>query len=292
MNSLSFDISNVFKTNIDTLFLQFAEVMILNLSRKYNFDHEDAMQYINNSLSINYKSIDEQKPIEIEKKTIEIEPIEIEKKPNVIEQKPIVIEQKPIEIEKKPIVIEPIEIEQKPIEIEPIEIEQKPIEIEQKPNKKNKKTFIKPNIVIPFCNQIYNDWINDQNNPLKLLKAQSLIQPSNIMDYFRSYNGKYNFNNRDECVKELLNKPNNSWILRNSSIKDTDIQKAYCLSFKKNDVIKHYLIIHKIGYGFYFGVKILRGKILKNNENFNYIKLYPSIIHLIQEQLSILSLVI
>ena len=141
-------------------------------------------------------------------------------------------------------------------------------------------------------NQIYNDWINDKNNPLKLLKAQSLIQPSNIMDYFRSYNGKYNFNNRDECVKELLNKPNNSWILRNSSIKDTDIQKAYCLSFKKNDVIKHYLIIHKIGYGFYFGVKILRGKILKNNENFNYIKLYPSIIHLIQEQLSILSLVI
>jgi hypothetical protein len=101
--------------------------MILNLSRKYNFDHDDAMQYINNSLSINYKSIDEQKPIEIEKK--------------------------PIEIEQKPIVIEPIEIEQKPIEIE-----QKPNVIEQKPNKKNKKTFIKPNIVIPFCNQINNDW--------------------------------------------------------------------------------------------------------------------------------------
>ena len=129
MNSLSFDISNVFKTNIDTLFLQFAEVMILNLSRKYNFDHDDAMQYINNSLSINYQSINEKKPIEIE-------------------QKPIEIEQKPIEIEQKP-----IEIEQKPIEIE-----QKPIEIEQKPNKKNKKTFIKPNIVIPFCNQINNDW--------------------------------------------------------------------------------------------------------------------------------------
>ena len=122
MNSLSFDISNVFKTNIDTLFLQFAEVMILNLSRKYNFDHDDAMQYINNSLSINYQSINEKKPIEIE-------------------QKPIEIEQKPIEIEQKP-----------------IEIEQKPIEIEQKPNKKNKKTFIKPNIVIPFCNQINNDW--------------------------------------------------------------------------------------------------------------------------------------
>ena len=72
MNSLSFDISNVFKTNIDTLFLQFAEVMILNLSRKYNFDHEDAMQYINNSLSINYKSIDEQKPIEIEKNLLKL----------------------------------------------------------------------------------------------------------------------------------------------------------------------------------------------------------------------------
>ena len=152
--------------------------MILNLSRKYNFDHDDAMQYINNSLSINYQSINEKKPIEIEKKPIEIEkkPIEIEKKPIEIEQKPIEIEQKPIEIEQKPIEIEqkPNEIEQKPIEIEqkpnvieqkpneieqkPIEIEQKPNVIEQKPNKKDKKTFIKPNIVIPFCNQINNDW--------------------------------------------------------------------------------------------------------------------------------------
>lgn len=134
-------------------------------------------------------------------------------------------------------------------------------------------------------NEIYNEWINDVYHPFKLLKAQCLLQPSNIINNFRSYNGKNNTNNRADCIRELTNKPNNSWILRNSSIKDTEIQKAYCLSIKKKDKIYHYLIIHKIGYGIYFGVMCNSSKILDDSEELNYSKMYPSIVHLIQEQI-------
>ena len=134
-------------------------------------------------------------------------------------------------------------------------------------------------------NEIYNDWKNDPFNSLKLLKAQCFIQPSDIINNFRSYNGKNNLNNKIDCIRELSYKPNNSWILRNSSIKDTDIQKAYTLSIKENNIIKHKLLIHKIGYGIYYGVSCNRGKILDDNETLKYNKLYPSIIHLLQDNI-------
>jgi len=142
----------------------------------------------------------------------------------------------------------------------------------------------------PFLNrenidyeQIYYDWKNDPYEPLKLLKAQCFIQPSNLIDMFRSYSGKSKLENRQDCINELLDKPENTWILRNSSVKDTDIQKAYVLSIKKKNIIVHYLIVHKIGYGICFNVKACRSKILDDNEKIEYQKIYPSIIHLIQD---------
>lgn len=128
---------------------------------------------------------------------------------------------------------------------------------------------------------IYTDWLNDKNDELKLLKAQCLLQPSDLLDLFREYEGKGSKYNRKHSIIELKNKPKNSWILRNTSVIDTDIYKGYCLSVK-SDNIKHHLIVHKIGYGIYFGVELNRNQIIP--ENFSYDKIYPSIIHLIMDK--------
>ena len=121
MNSLSINVNEIFKSNIDTMFLQYADIIVIHLARKFNFDVNDAMQFIHQSININYnieKSIEKsiEKPIE---KSIE---------------KSIIYDDEPI-----------------------IENETKNDDTPIKKTNKTKKTN-KPNVLLPFCNVIFDNF--------------------------------------------------------------------------------------------------------------------------------------
>ena len=60
MNAIYFDAMNIFKDNIENMFLQLSDVIILHLSRKYEFDAEEASKFIKDSFNIdNIKDDDE-----------------------------------------------------------------------------------------------------------------------------------------------------------------------------------------------------------------------------------------
>ena len=130
--------------------------------------------------------------------------------------------------------------------------------------------------------QIYTDWVNDPTNQLNLLKAKCFLQPSDILEFFRRYGGKGSVTNREQAEAELRNKPKNSWLLRNSSVKDTNTRKGYTLSVKTNhNTIEHVLIVHKLGSGIYFGVALAREAEIP--EKLIYTEVYPSIVDLLME---------
>ncbi len=52
MNAISFDAINIFKDNIENMFLQLSDVIILHLSRKYMFDADEASKFIKDSFNI------------------------------------------------------------------------------------------------------------------------------------------------------------------------------------------------------------------------------------------------
>lgn len=130
--------------------------------------------------------------------------------------------------------------------------------------------------------QIYTDWITNPTNPDKKLKAQCLLQPSDLVDIFKSYNGKGSSLNRLAAAHELKQKTVGSWLLRNSSVKDTDTKKGYCISVRTdNHTIKHYLIVHKLGCGIYWGVSL--DSSVEIPETFQYQKEYANIVDLLTE---------
>ena len=132
--------------------------------------------------------------------------------------------------------------------------------------------------------EIYQNWIDNPNDKDARLLASAILQPSDLLAPFEKYDGKGSMKNREKATEELDQKK--SWILRYSSVynKEDKYNKAYAISLLKGegqDVIKeHYLIIHRLGSGFYYGVKnVNRGsksipKILEGT-------FYPSIIELI-----------
>jgi len=129
---------------------------------------------------------------------------------------------------------------------------------------------------------IYNDWMTEPNNQNKRLKARCLLQPSDLQNMFREYNGKGCLQSRSKAILELKEKSVGSWILRNSSVKDTETIKCYCLTVKTANGFKHNLVVHKYGAGVYFSVVFNRQE--KITENFKYGKSYPNIIDLIEDQ--------
>jgi hypothetical protein len=129
------------------------------------------------------------------------------------------------------------------------------------------------------CKAIYLEWMADPTNSMKLLKAQCLLQPSDLLGIFRAYNGKGSVSNREEAIADLTNSGDNTWLLRNASVKDTETRKGYCISMKINGEIYHHLIVHKIGSGVYSSAMLEREQEIP--ENFEYGRVFPSIIHLI-----------
>jgi len=69
------------------------------------------------------------------------------------------------------------------------------------------------------------------------------------------------------------------------SIKDTAYNKGYALTIKNGNNFEHNLIIHKIGQGFFYNAEIYRGDIA--NDIFIYQSSYPTIIHLLEDQISV-----
>lgn len=133
-----------------------------------------------------------------------------------------------------------------------------------------------------FINKIYKKWIE---NPDDDLLASAILQPSDIIKYFERYSGKGSLENRKFAEKALNEK--NTWLLRYSSVKGEDdkINHAYVLSkYVKPNEYLHFLIIHRIGSGFYFGVSGILSGCKKIPENLNAKKIYPSIIELLKNE--------
>ncbi len=132
------------------------------------------------------------------------------------------------------------------------------------------------------CKQVYTEWMADHNHAMKLLKAQCLLQPSDLLDLFHAYDGKGSSANRRQAITEMRNKSVGSWILRNTSVKDTETCKGFCLTVKEITGIRHHLIVHKIGAGVYYAAVLERKQEIP--EQFRYTKVYPSIVHLIMDR--------
>ena len=129
-------------------------------------------------------------------------------------------------------------------------------------------------------NDIYERWITGHNNDLE---ASALLQPSDIIKYFEKYCGTGSMENRKHAEKAL--NANNTWLLRFSSIKSDKYNKAYVLSqYQGPDTYTHYLIIHKMGIGFYYNVQLFRGQQIPDKLEDENIKMYPSIIELIKKE--------
>jgi hypothetical protein len=123
------------------MFLQYADIIVIHLARKFNFDVNDAMQFIHQSININYnieKSIEKsiEKPIE--------KPIEKSIEKSI--EKPIIYDDEPI-----------IENETKNDDEPIIENETKNDDTPIKKTNKTKKTN-KPKVLLPFCNVIFDQF--------------------------------------------------------------------------------------------------------------------------------------
>lgn len=134
------------------------------------------------------------------------------------------------------------------------------------------------------CKKIYNEWKNDQKDPRKSLMARAILQPSDLLDFFRGYEGKGDMINRKKANIELSDKPIGTWLIRNASVRDTETCKGYVLSIKKKAGYKgvvHCLLIHKFGAGIYSDVGLKRGEEIP--EIFNSSRCYPNIIDAIED---------
>lgn len=145
-----------------------------------------------------------------------------------------------------------------------------------------------PNYVLNV-NNLYERWNNTYLYPddytyeekLKIrFEAKCFLQPEDLTALFESFYGDGSFDNRESAIQYLQNS-NKNWILRKSSIKDTEFDKAYVLSKKISGDIYHIPIVHKIGDGFYYNVKIIRGNYANVFEN--YTDVFPTIIHLLEQ---------
>lgn len=87
------------------------------------------------------------------------------------------------------------------------------------------------------------------------LEARCFLQIEDLVDFFKPFFGNGSNMNREEAVR-YLKETGLSWILRNSSRKDTEYDKYYALTTNNPKVmVPHYLICHKIGEGFFVSEK-------------------------------------
>jgi len=135
---------------------------------------------------------------------------------------------------------------------------------------------------------LFNRWIasyrpdcslSPREKSLLLLEAQCFLQAEDLLDIFQSFNGSGSLDNRSEAENFLKN-TGKTWILRHSSLQDSEYNKAYALTrLSLNGNYIHDAIVHRIGEGFFIGLTLKRGDNV--NSNFSFSAEYPSIIHLL-----------
>lgn len=132
--------------------------------------------------------------------------------------------------------------------------------------------------------KIFLDWEKDcQEKKYTFdihLKAKVFLQTEDLLTIFQQFQGKGSMLNR-MSAEEYLEKNDKTWLIRNSSLIDTEYDRAYTLTIK-HDTGKytHSLIIHKIGEGVYYNAEGVRGCPIP--KVFKYLSCYPSIIELIE----------
>ena len=92
-----------------------------------------------------------------------------------------------------------------------------------------------------------------------MLEARCFLQASDLVEFFDTESKSGSLQNRSNAEAELRN-TGKKFIIRKSSVRDTDLDKAYVLSEKIENKICHSLIIHRRGEGFYLGVSLDRGE--------------------------------
>ncbi len=115
------------------------------------------------------------------------------------------------------------------------------------------------------------------------IEARCFLQAEDLVSLFKTYLGKANMENRKQAEKELENKPDGYWLLRNSSLIDSKWNKAFALSIKiSNKKYKHIAIVHKIGEGLCFNCNSLsRGSGAEHI--LTYETIYPTIIDMLED---------
>lgn len=136
------------------------------------------------------------------------------------------------------------------------------------------------------AHNLYQRWVSTYQQDMDSkerdkvrLEAKCFLQAEDLMGIFNSFHGKGSMLNRVSAEAALEN--GQTWILRDSSVKDTEYDHAYTLTKRVGTQIEHFLIIHRIGDGFYFGAKgIMRGK--SATDMAGWFSSYPTIIHLLE----------
>ena len=260
MNAISFDAINIFKDNIENMFLQLSDVIILHLSRKYEFDADEASKFIKNSFNLDNIKDDDVIDLDIQhdisEKNLQDIARDITKKKahnivennahdiaennavNIVENNAVniaennahdIAEKKAHDnVEKKAHDI----VEKKTDDIAEKKVDditvKKTDDIEVNKNKKNKKNN-KPNVLLPFCNKVFDDFCHairlnhglytQCTNPIKkdnlctTCHKQTLKNDNNLPNYGiineRIDNPNWNFNGKSPVkYADILNKLN------------------------------------------------------------------------------------
>jgi hypothetical protein len=133
--------------------------------------------------------------------------------------------------------------------------------------------------------KIFLDWEKDCSEKKYTfdihLKAKVFLQTEDLLTIFQEFNGKGSMSNRASS-EEYLEKNGKKWLIRNSSLIDTEYDKAYTLTIKQDTgEYTHSLIIHRIGEGVYYNATGVRGCPI--SKVFDYHSSYPTMIDLIEK---------
>jgi hypothetical protein len=138
---------------------------------------------------------------------------------------------------------------------------------------------------------LYERWVSIHKPDCELdkekvrLEAQCFLQPEDLIGIFNNFHGSGSMLNRQEAVNALTE--NTTWILRKSSIQDTQYDKAYALTRIVNGDVRHYAIIHRLGEGFYFNAYGISRGDLASNQITDHHGFYPTIIDLLEDNVQL-----
>jgi hypothetical protein len=83
------------------------------------------------------------------------------------------------------------------------------------------------------------------------IEAKCFLQISDLIGIFQKFSEPGSVLNREMAESYLSQREDGTMILRPSSVTDSEYIKAYAVSYKSGSIIKHSLVIHRIGEGFY-----------------------------------------